>query len=58
MNLQGLYNIKKTSLVNIRHQPPFLWVPVLLLGSSQLGLNVEELNFKIATLCVPELKNE
>ena len=43
-----------THFVNVRDELPLRRVPRLLLGSPQLGLDVEQLYLQISSLCVPE----
>ena len=40
-------------LVDVGDQLALRWVPVLLFGSSQLGLDVEQLYFNVGPLCIP-----
>ena len=43
----------KCNLIDVGDQLPFRRVPVLLLGSSELCLDVEQLNLNVATLSIP-----
>ena len=51
--LSALCKNDHTHFVNVRDKLPLGRVPRLLLGSSQLGLDVEQLHLKIGSLCVP-----